>query len=112
MKLDLNFNLKNPDGTDIFESYRENDKEKSKTIPAKTIVSNFLISASKHEKLSEERAWDFAVQLAKDGTINAEITSLDELWNDIDKSGFSILVKRNIKNAIEKVKEESKERIN
>lgn len=104
MKLDLNFNLKTPDGIEAKEAYQENNEVKYREIPAKLVVSKLLVEASKHEKLSQERAWDFACQIGKDGTIETDKQGLEELKHAISHSVFSILIKMNIIEEINKVK--------
>lgn len=96
MQLDLNFTLKNPDGTEV---------NPAEPISAKSIVTNFLISPSSHQSIDTERAWDFAIQVATMGIIETDSKGLKDFWHDFEKSpGFPILTKGNIKEAIDKAR--------
>lgn len=111
MQLDLNFNVKKPDGTEHTELYQDHQdgKVKSKTVSMKEQLANFLIGAAKHEKISDERAWNFAQQLLNKGIIDTDSEALNEIYEEFKKSNVPIFVKMNLKLAIEEAKKKASE---
>lgn len=111
--LDLNFNVKGPDGKDVLKAYREEEgrPKKYRVIPLKKAISNFLSNAVKHENIEDDTAWSYAQQLEENGciqNINDEI--MDNMYSEFEKnSGCEIYIKQNFKKAIIEAKKKSEQ---
>jgi hypothetical protein len=108
MRINFNFNLKNPDNSDCVEHFRDekdNNLVKSRPIKAAPLLCNFLISVAKHTKLTNDRAWNFAQQLANPGIIETDAEGANELLQDISEAQtLTILVKKNLEGTIQEAK--------
>lgn len=110
-RLDLNFNVKRPGGTDYQEAYQETADApiKYRTVPLSVVVANFLIAPDKHENLSRKRAWLFAEQLEESGIIETDEEGLNELKKDFDDCKISMIFHQNLEKAIIEAKKKSEQ---